>query len=404
MGRLLVAVAAGAAGVAALFVAAAPAEESGGPGSFDRYEFTNQAGTRTYKVAVPPSYDGTPLPLLVDLHGCGSNADEEARWSQFNAIAAARKVVVVYPEQDTEANGNRCWNWFLPEHQVRDGGEPSIIAGIVRAVMDRWSIDERAVSVAGVSAGGAMSVVMAATYPDLFAAAMVYAGCEYRGTTCTGAVAALPPETSGRMAYEAMGPRARVVPVLVIQGDIDAVVPAPNAELVVQQFLATDDLADDGQDNASIGTTRSSTVAGSKPGGRSYEIDDYTDGRGCLVARRWLIRGMGHQWSNASPDGSARDAVLTDPLGPDISNPTFDFLFSYRMPDSGTTCSAALAPAASPTSGPAVQPTNLGAADQGGRETGRLPETGPAGDPPLRAGVAAALSLLLGRFVIRATA
>ncbi|HUR06474.1 MAG TPA: PHB depolymerase family esterase, partial [Nonomuraea sp.] len=323
-----------------------------------------------YKVFVPPSYDGTPLPLLVDLHGCGSNADEEARWSRFNTLAAARRMLVAYPEQDPAANGSRCWNWFLPAHQSRDAGEPSIIAGITRAVMARWKADPRAVYLAGISAGGAMSDNMVATYPDLYAAAMVYAGCEYKGTTCTGGPAALPADVSGQLAYEAMGPRARVVPVMVIQGDLDPVVPAYNAELVVQQFLATDDRADDGVNNASISRTRSATRQGAKPGGESYEIDEYTDGARCLVARRWLVRGMLHQWSNAESNGTPRDVALTDPDGPDVSNPTLDFLLAYRMPTAGKTCSAALAaPPVAVTPAPAPAGPRTGGGPDGPPET-----------------------------------
>lgn len=316
-----------------------PMRPATGSGSFERYTYTNAAGTRSYKVYVPAAYSpAEPLPLIVDLHGCSSSADEEARWSRFNELAEAYKLLVAYPEQSAEANGSRCWNWFLPDHQVRDAGEPSIIAGITREVMNRWNVDTRRVYVAGISAGGAMSDIMAVTYPDLYAAAMIYAGCEYKGTTCLGAVAALPAETSGQMAYEQMGAHARVVPVMVIQGDTDPVVPSPNAELVVQQFLASDDWADNGLNDGSVSRNLSSTRSGQKPGGRAYEIDDYKDAAGCLLVQRWLIQGMGHMWSNAAANGSPRDLALTDPLGPDVSTPTFDFLLSHVMPAGGTAC------------------------------------------------------------------
>ena len=311
----------------------------GGAGSFERYVFSNAAGERNYKVYVPRSYDGSrPLPLLVDLHGCSSDGDEEARWSGFNDLAESRQVLVAYPEQSAAANGSRCWNWFRPEHQIRAEGEPAIIAGITREVMSRWNIDSRRVYVSGISAGAAMSVIMTATHPDLYAAAMAYAGCEYMGLPCLGSPSALPPETSGEMAYQQMGPRARVVPLMVIQGDTDPLVPRINAEILVQQFLATDDWADDGASNGSIPRERSGMRSGQKPGGRSYQIDSYTDASGCLLVERWLIAGSGHMWSNATPNGSPRDAALTDPMGPDVSTPTFDFLLSYAMPTSGTAC------------------------------------------------------------------
>ncbi len=310
-----------------------------GGGSFERFSYTNPAGTRTYKVYVPASYTGDAVPLIVDLHGCGSNADEEARWSRFNELAETYRVLVAYPEQDPNANGSRCWNWFLAEHQSRDAGEPSLIAGITREVMSRWHVDARRVYVAGISAGGAMSDIMAVTYPELYAAAMIYAGCEYKGgPSCLGSTGTLSGEASGQMAYEAMGPRARVVPIFVIQGDTDPVVPPANAELVVQQFLASDDWADNGQNDGSVSRNRSATRSGQKPGGQAYAIDDYTDAAGCLLVQRWLIQGMGHMWSNAASSGSARDAALTDPSGPDVSTPTFEFLLSYVMPDSSTVC------------------------------------------------------------------
>ena len=326
-------------------IAAFAAHAEGGPGSFDRYSYSNDAGTRTYKVYVPPAYSGAPLPLLVELHGCSSDADEEARWSRFNELAAARGMLVAYPEQDSNANGSGCWNWFLPDDQSRDAGEPSLIAGITRAVMARWSVDARRVYVGGISAGGAMSNIVAVTYPDIYAAAMVYAGCEYKGETCTGGLGALPGDISGQMAYQAMGAHARVVPVLVIQGDTDPLVPYPNAELIVQQFLASDDWADDGAHNASVATAAASTRSGMKPGGRSYSVDDYVDAGGCLLAERWLIQGMGHMWSNAPSDGSPRDLALTDPSGPDISAPALDFFLAHPMPGQGVGCNQVNVPA-----------------------------------------------------------
>jgi poly(hydroxyalkanoate) depolymerase family esterase len=306
-------------------------------GSFEAYSYSNDAGTRTYKVYTPAAYSGAPLALLVDLHGCSSSADEEARWSHFNELAERFSLIVAYPEQSSDANGSRCWNWFLPDHQVRDAGEPSLIAGITREVMGRWNVDQRRVYVTGISAGGAMSNIMAVTYPDLYAAVMIYAGCQYKGF-CFGTITPFPAEVGGETAYEAMGALARAIPVLVIQGDMDPLVLYPNADIIVQQFLASADWADNGANDGSVSRERAATRADTKPGGHMYEIDDYTDATGCLLAQRWLIHGMGHAWSNAESNGSPRDTALTDPQGPDVSTPTFEFLLSHVMPASGTAC------------------------------------------------------------------
>ena len=114
-------------------------------------------------------------------------------------------------------------------------------------------MDPRRVYVAGISAGGAMANIMAVTYPDLYAAAMIDAGCDYMATaSCLGAVSAIPGNVSGADAYTEMqsdaqyGVTPRVVPVIVIQGDTDPVVPWPNSTLILHQWLSTDALVTGG--------------------------------------------------------------------------------------------------------------------------------------------------------------
>jgi poly(3-hydroxybutyrate) depolymerase len=96
-------------------------------------------------------------------------------------------------------------------------------------------------------------------------------------------VAALPSEVSGEYAYQAIGEHARAVPALVLQGDTDPLVPYPNAELIVGQYLASDDWADDGKNNGSIERSASDTEMGQAPDSHSYEIDTYVDESGCIL-------------------------------------------------------------------------------------------------------------------------
>lgn len=309
--------------------------------SFERVSFTNDAGTRTYKLYVPAALTAgakaaAAPALVVELHGCGGDADEEARWSRFNASADAHGFLVAYPEQDPAANGSRCWNWFLAEHQARDAGEPAIIAGITQAVIAQYGVDPARVYVGGISAGGAMANIMAVTYPDLYAAALVYAGCQYQGgATCLGAQGTLTDEQAGAAAYAAMGERARVMPVLAVVGSLDAEAPPANTEQVVQQHLANDDLVDDGQDNDSVATSPAQTDASQEPGGHAYSVDTYRDAAGCVLAQRWLVDGMAHAWSRGESDGSTRDELFTDPAGPDVTAAAVAFFLSHPMPQTG---------------------------------------------------------------------
>jgi poly(3-hydroxybutyrate) depolymerase len=134
------------------------------------------------------------------------------------------------------------------------------------------------------------------------------------------------PVQKGQAAYQTMGSYARVLPVIVFQGAADTVIYPINGEQVIQQFISTDDWADDGSHNGSIPTTRSSTAGGQVPGGHSYSIDYYQNGHGAELMQRWLVNGMGHAWSGGSGE------PYTDPQGPDASAYTWSFFAAHPKP------------------------------------------------------------------------
>jgi poly(3-hydroxybutyrate) depolymerase len=121
---------------------------------------------------------------------------------------------------------------------------------MTRDVMSRFAVDGRRVWLAGLSAGADMATVLAATHPDLYAAVAPIAGCAYR--SCSDA--------EGSAAHAAMGPHARVVPALIVQGDVDMVNNAAMGATAVAQWVGTNDLADDGVANGSVPAAPSSAV------------------------------------------------------------------------------------------------------------------------------------------------
>lgn len=282
-----------------------------------------------YKVYVPSQYTTeTPIPLLVMLHGCQQNPDDFAAGTRMNALAEQQNFIVLYPKMNPLANPNLCWNWFYDYNQHRGtGGEADIIKDMVDLVKRAYAIDANKVYVAGLSAGAAMSVIMGATYPDVFHGIGVMAGLEYNAADdALSAFSVMKrgssaPDQAGLDAYREMGRHKRQMPVLVFHGTGDSTVVPRNGDQVVAQWVQTNDLSDDGMDNDSVDNVADQTTTGTVNQGRSYTRYLYQDNRGTGLIEFYKVNGMSHAWSGGSPDGS-----YTDPKGPDASSILWNFL------------------------------------------------------------------------------
>jgi poly(hydroxyalkanoate) depolymerase family esterase len=104
------------------------------------------------------------LPLVVVLHGCTQNAagyDTGAGWS---TLAARYGFALLMPEQKASNNGNTCFNWFNPDDITRGSGEALSIRQMIARMTRDHAIDGKRIFITGLSAGGAMTAVMLATY------------------------------------------------------------------------------------------------------------------------------------------------------------------------------------------------------------------------------------------------
>jgi poly(hydroxyalkanoate) depolymerase family esterase len=121
--------------------------------------------------------------LVVVLHGCTQTAASYDLGAGWSTLADRYGFVLLLPQQQPANNPNKCFNWFLADHIERDKGEALSIRQMVEAMIGAHGIDRRRVFVTGLSAGGAMTSVMLATYPETFAAGAVIAGLPYRTAT-----------------------------------------------------------------------------------------------------------------------------------------------------------------------------------------------------------------------------
>jgi poly(hydroxyalkanoate) depolymerase family esterase len=203
---------------------------------------TNPGDLRMFTY-VPADIRPSPA-LVVVLHGCGQTAagyDVGAGWS---TLAKHYGFALLMPEQQASNNAHGCFNWFNPEDTGRGQGEACSIRQMIARMVSQHRIDKNSIFVTGLSAGGAMTSVMLATYPEVFAAGAVIAGLPYGiATNVREALSGMlrsPSRSSGelgslvRNASKHRGPWPKVS---IWHGSADRTVNPANADEIIKQWL-----------------------------------------------------------------------------------------------------------------------------------------------------------------------
>lgn len=264
-------------------------------------------GSRGYLLYIPANRTQEPMPLIVMLHGCTQTPEDFAAGTGMNVAAEEFACMIAYPAQPAGANVQKCWNWYRPDDQARGRGEPALIAGLTRDILRDHAGDPARTYVAGLSAGGAAAVLVAAAYPDIFAAVGVHSGLPAGGAhDIPSAFAAMRSGTHSK-------PHQTVVPTIVFHGLADSTVHSENGAAVLSQAVRA------------MPGLQVASRDGVSEGGRAFRTTTHSDPSGRSLAEHWEIKGAGHAWAGGNSAGS-----YTDPSGPDASRQMMRFFRQHR--------------------------------------------------------------------------
>jgi len=234
---------------------------------------------------VPSQLSAHPA-LVVVLHGCTQTPDAYDMGSGWSTMADRHGFIVLYPQQQRANNPGLCFNWYSPEDARRDGGEAASIRSAIETAILQHDIDRTRVFVTGLSAGGAMTSVMLATYPEVFAGGAIIAGLPYASATSL-------PEAFDRMrGHDLPSASAAAAAVLtasghagpwpslsVWQGSADHTVAPSNADALLAQWAGVHDLE--------LSLAETTEISG-------HACRVWRDAAGRPVLEDYRVRGMGH--------------------------------------------------------------------------------------------------------------
>lgn len=264
-------------------------QPSGSPASVpdrlrDLTGFAPDPGNLRARIYVPPTLKPGAA-LVVALHGCTQDAAVYDHGTGWSTLAEREGFAVLFPEQRRANNANMCFNWFEGGDIARIGGEAESIAAIIDAAVVAHGIDRSRVFITGLSAGGAMTAVMLATWPERFAAGAIIGGLPYG--SAIGVRAALErmrgqslPDGPGAAAAVRTAAGAAAMPrVAIWHGTADATVVVANLDALVAQWCGVHDL--------SAATPERTAEAG-------WQHRIWRDAQGAPLVEEWRIAGMGH--------------------------------------------------------------------------------------------------------------
>jgi poly(hydroxyalkanoate) depolymerase family esterase len=263
--------------------------------------FGTNPGNLAMYVYLPDDRPAAPA-LVVALHGCTQSADDYLAHSGWRELADRDGFVLVLPEQKIVNNLNRCFNWFEESDVRRGSGEALSVIQMIDAARSAYGVDPKRVFVTGLSAGGAMTAALLATYPDVFAAGAVVAALTEALTCMSHGSDRTPLQWAQQVRAASPGYAGPYPRVAIWHGTADRTVSPVNAEESRDQWV--------GVHNLSPLPTSTKTLPGSDPRGTVQEV--YADASGRPLVEVYWVQGMGHG-APVDPGGAVNECGAPGP-------------------------------------------------------------------------------------------
>lgn len=248
-------------------------------------------------------------PLMVLLHGCAQSANGILRISQLKKEAKKRNFHLLVPKQRRGQNPLNCWNWFLPQNQsvLSPESELRLILKTVENHCQKYSIDRKQIWVAGLSSGAATAAGLIHEAPQVFSGALLHSGPAY--------ASAHGPLSAPRVIKEGVSlfsmftfPTSYSGKLILVRGDRDRVVHKSHQELLLRQFITS-------EERHSMWSKEGTQETGLK----KTEIQYFGVDRNSPRVMAVTVHGMSHAWSGGP------NLVFSDPQGPPITKWSLDF-------------------------------------------------------------------------------
>lgn len=238
-----------------------------------------------------PGGISSAAPLVIAMHGCSQNASAYATQSGWNKLADRHKFYVVYPEQLSANNSSLCFNWFDTLDVNKNQGEALSVKQMVDYMTSNYAIDPSKIMVTGLSAGGAMTVVMLATYPQIFNKGAVMAGLPYKAATSSfaslsamnGSVIKTPQQWGDLVRLQNPGYTNPYPHLAIFHGTLDFTVNSNNATELIKQWT-----------NLNNANQSADSTINSFQGNAAIVKTVYNDNFNDPVVYYYKITGMGH--------------------------------------------------------------------------------------------------------------